>query len=92
MDMPTAAVIPRRRSFDAVKRSPLIWYVGPFYADDLFYADGPRRRTASCPDGRNMPTAPVGIDTHMPTAILRLRPALGRRHMSIYADGRRRHR
>lgn len=85
--MPTAAVCPRRRSSDAVKRSPLTGLAGPGYADGLMYADGPRRRISIGPDGVSMPTDPVGIDGYMPTAFLRLRPALGRRDMSSYTDG-----
>ena len=88
--MPTAAVTTRRRRFNAVKWSALTGQVGPCYADGLTYADGPRRRISGGPDGLVYADGPVGIDGYMPTAFLRLRPVLGRRDMSIYADGGRR--
>ena len=90
--MPTAAVTARRRRINAVKWSALTGQVGPGYADGLSYADGPRRRISGGPDGLVYADGPVGIDGCMPTATLRLRPILGRRHMSGDADGGRRHR
>ena len=88
--MPTAAITARRRRFNAVKWSALTGQGGPGYAGGLSYADGPRRRTSGGPDGLVYADSPVGIDGCMPTAFLRLRPALGRRHSRIYADGCRR--
>ena len=38
-------------------------------------------------DGRTMPTAAVGIDGGLPTAVLCQRFFPGRRHIPIYADG-----
>ena len=66
--------------------------MGPGYADGRAYADGPRRRISSGPDGLVYADGPISIDGCMPTAFLRLRPVLGRRHRPIYADGGRRHR
>ena len=88
--MPTVAVTARRRRINAVKWSALTGQGGPCYADGLTYADGPRRRISGGPDGLVYADGPVGIDGCMPTAILRLRPILGRRHRSIDADGGRR--
>ena len=83
--MPTAAVTARRYRINAVKWSALTGQVGPGYADGLSYADRPRRRTSGGPDGLVYADGPVGIDECMPTAFLRLRPFLGRRHRSIDA-------
>ena len=82
--MPTAAITTRRRRLNVVKRSALTLYLGKGYAD------GPRRRISSGPDGLVYADGPVGIYGFMPTAFLRLRSALGRRHSGIYADGCRR--
>ena len=56
--------------------------MGSGYADGRSYADGPRRRISSGPDGLVYADGPVGIDGCTPTAFLRLRPVLGRRHRS----------
>src|SRR4051812_41247653 len=89
--MPTADVTARRRRINAVKWSALTGEVGPGYADGRSYADGPRRRISGGPDGLFYANGPVGIDGCMPTAFLRLRPILGRRHRSGGVDGCRRH-